>query len=55
MRVNHGLLLAYWLGQVAAFGYSGIQAGEWWMGVVSVGFLVLFEWGALVALKDVEE
>lgn len=48
-------LRAYGLGQVAAFGYIGIQAGEWWTVVVSVGFLVLFEWGALLALKDVEE
>lgn len=49
-----GSLRAYGLGQLAAFGYGGIQAGHWWSVGVSALFLLLFETGALVALKDVE-
>ncbi|MFP4131087.1 MAG: hypothetical protein ACOC3U_04900 [Thiohalospira sp.] len=46
---------AYGLGQLAAFGYSGIQAEAWWTVVLSASFLVIFEVSALIALKDVED
>ncbi|SFC97341.1 hypothetical protein SAMN05660831_00291 [Thiohalospira halophila DSM 15071] len=49
-----GSFRAYGLGQLAAFGYSGIQAEAWWTVALSASFLLIFEMAALIALKDVE-
>lgn len=47
-------LRAYGLGQLAAFGYTGIQLGEWLTVVVSLLTMLSFEYVALLALKDSE-
>jgi hypothetical protein len=48
-------LRAYGLGQMAAYGYTGVQTGHWWTVAISIGILMVFEVGALVALKDVRD
>ena len=50
-----GSLRAYGLGQMAGFGYAGIQAGAGRTVTISTGFLLIFEWGAILALRDVED
>lgn len=48
-------LRAYGLGQMAAFGYAGVLAGEWYLVAGSGVLLVLFEGSALAILKGVKE
>ncbi len=47
-------LRAYGLGQMAAFGYTGIQAGAWWTVALSAAVLLAFETAAVGILKDLE-
>jgi hypothetical protein len=50
-----GSLRAVGLGQLAAFGYSAIQAGEWVALLLSVSFYVMAEGFALLVLEGLEE
>jgi hypothetical protein len=50
-----GSLRAVGLGQLAAFGYSAIQAGEWVALLLSVSFYLMAEGFALLVLEGVEE
>ena len=49
-----GSLRAIGLGQLAAYGYSAIQAGEWMVLTFSVGFYLLAEGSALLFLEGLE-
>lgn len=59
MRLNNeqskhlsGSLRAYGLGQMAAFGFVGIQINHWPTMVISTLIMLFFEFVAILILKD---